>query len=408
MSSEERMRVATVITRLTAGAGGVALRGALALDPERYAVTILTGGTGVRGERVDTGEEVVTGAAAVKDAPPGDLLAEAYAAGLEVVRVPALVPEIAPRKDAAALRILTGQLREGRYDVVHTHSAKGGALGRIAATRAGVRRVVHTYHGFPFHEFQPRWRRSAYIGIERWLGRRTHVGLAVGSGVAAEAIRRGLISPDRIRTIAPAVDPVGYPTGTAARGLARRRLGLPAGVRLVGTVGRIDYQKAPEQWIDALAEVATDEEVWGVWIGDGPLREQLLARARKRGLADRFRLLGHRDDVTELLPALDVFALASRYEGLPCALIEAISAGVPVVATAVNAVPDVVIPGETGLLVPADRPHLLGRAIGYLLEEPIEAQRMAAAGRARLGEQFTPYTLGAVLDHIYRGRTQWT
>jgi len=100
--------------------------------------------------------------------------------------------------------------------------------------------------------------------------------------------------------------------------------------------------------------------------------------------------------------------VASRYEGLPCALIEAISAGVPVVATAVNAVPDAVIPGETGLLVPANRPHLLGKAIGYLLEEPIEAQRMAAAARARLGEQFTPYTLGVVLDHIYRGRTQWT
>jgi len=402
-----RLRVATVITRMTAGAGGVALRGALALNPDRYAVVIVTGGAGLSGEQMDRTEDVLTGADAVKDAPEGDLLAAAYEAGLGVVRIPTLVPEISPRKDAAALRILTGVLREGRYDVVHTNSAKGGALGRVAASRAHVERIVHTYHGFPFHQFQSAWRRGLYVGIERWLGRRTDVCLAVGSGVAAEAIRRRLVRPDQVRTIAPAVDPVCYPAGTAARGIARRRLGLPAGVRLVGTVGRVDYQKAPEQWIDALAEVDGDD-VWGLWIGDGPLRRRLLARARKRGLAERFRLLGHREDVTELLPALDVFALASRYEGLPCALIEAIGAGVPVVATAVNAVPDVVIPGETGLLVPADRPHLLGRAIGYLLEEPIEAQRMAAAGRARLGEQFTPYTLGAVLDHIYRGRTQWT
>jgi len=155
--------------------------------------------------------------------------------------------------------------------------------------------------------------------------------------------------------------------------------------------------------VDALASVAEDD-VWGVWIGDGPMREQMLARVRRRGMADRFRLLGHRDDVAELLPALDVFALASRYEGLPCALVEAMEAGVPVVATAVNAVPDLVIPGETGLLVPPDQPALLGRAMGYLLNEPAQAQRMAAAARVSLGGRYTPDALGAVLDHTYRGR----
>ena len=105
----------------------------------------------------------------------------------------------------------------------------------------------------------------------------------------------GLTSPERIRTIPPAVDVSGVVSGTAARGLARRRLGLPAGVRLVGTVGRIDYQKAPEDWLEALASCGDD--VWGMWIGDGPLRGRLLAQARRRGLAERLRLLGHRDDV---------------------------------------------------------------------------------------------------------------
>jgi glycosyltransferase involved in cell wall biosynthesis len=241
------------------------------------------------------------------------------------------------------------------------------------------------------------------VRIERWLGRRTHALLAVGSAVAAEAVRRGLAAPERIRTIPPAVRDGEAVSGTAARGLARRRLGLPAGVQLVGTVGRIDYQKAPEQWIDALAAVGGDD-VWGIWIGDGPRRADLLARARRRGIADRFRLLGYREDVAELLPALDVFALASRYEGLPCALVEAIAAGVPVVATAVNSVPDLIEPGETGLLVPPNRPHLLGRAIGYLLDEPARAQRMAAQAQGRLGDRFAPHTLAAVLDDTYRGR----
>jgi glycosyltransferase involved in cell wall biosynthesis len=407
--SGRQLRVATVITRMAAGAGGVALTGALALDRDRYDSTVIAGGAGVTGVSVGDGDgarpDALTGPDAVKDAPAGDLLAQAYAAGLAVVRVPALVPQIAPGRDRAALRTLTRLLAEGGYDVVHTHSAKAGALGRLAAVRAGVPRVVHTFHGFPFHQFQPAWRRGLYVGIERYLGRRTHAFLAVGSQVAAEAIRRRIAAPERVRTIPPAVEAIETQPGTAARGLARRRLGLPAGIRLVGTVGRVDYQKAPEDWVDALARVGADD-VWGVWIGDGPQREALLARVRRRGLADRFRLLGHRDDVVDLLPAFDVFALASRYEGLPCALIEAIGAGVPVVATAVNAVPDVVVPGETGLLAPAARPRLLGQAIRYLLDEPAEAARMAAAARAHLGERYTPRALGAVLDQTYQGRNR--
>ncbi len=401
------IKVATVITRMGAGAGGVALRGALALDPRRYQVSIIAGGAGLTGARVNTEDEVVRGADAVKDAPEGDLLAQAFAAGLDVMRVPSLVPELSLRQDRAALDTLTRLLGTGGYDVVHTHSAKAGALGRMAADRAGVGRIVHTLHGFPFHEFQSAVRRNAYIRIERWLGQRTHAFLAVGSAVAAEAVRRRIAAPDQIRTIPPVVDPLVVQPGQAARGLARRRLELPTGVRLVGTVGRVDYQKAPEHWIDALASIGAPD-VWGIWIGDGPGRGELLARAHKRGLGERFRLLGHRDDVAELLPALDVFALASRYEGLPCALVEAIMAGIPVVATAVNAVPDLVIPGETGLLVPPNAPDLLGRAMRHLLDEPHEAARMAAAARERVGEEYTPHALGVVLDHTYRGRTSWT
>jgi glycosyltransferase involved in cell wall biosynthesis len=375
-----RVRVATVITRMAGGAGGVALRGALALDPDAYDITIIAGASGEA---------------------EGDLLDAAEAAGLGVVRLPALVPWIDAGLERAALRTLTALLAEGRYDVVHTHTAKAGALGRLAASRVGVPRLVHTLHGFPFHDFQAAWRHGLYVTVERWLGRRTDMFIAVGSAVAAEAIRRRIAPPDRIRTIPPAVDPVGYPRGDVARSLARQRLGIPPGVRIVGTVARVDYQKAPEQWVDALAEVAA-EDTWGVWVGDGPLRHRLLAQVRRRGLTSRFRHLGHRQDVAELLPAFDVFALASRYEGLPCALIEAMSADVPVVATAVNAVSDVVIPGVTGLVVPPAEPRLLGRAIRYLLDHPKDAGRMAAAGRASLGDRFSTLALGAALDDTYR------
>jgi glycosyltransferase involved in cell wall biosynthesis len=369
-----KVRVATVVTRMQAGAGGVALRGAQALDRDRYETTFLVGS----GDRV---------------------LDRAVAEGFAATVVPTLVPQISPRDDARALRDLRRLIARGRYDVVHTHSAKAGTLGRLAALSAGTPVVVHTLHGFPFHPYQSAARRAVYVGIERMLGRRSSMLLAVGSGVAAEAVRLGLAPPERIRTIGAAIDDL--PAGDrTARRLARRLLDVPPGMSVVGCVGRLDYQKAPEDFLAALAALDRPN-VLGVWLGDGPMRwevEQLAARLRPSG---GFVCAGDRDDVARLLPGLDVFAMASRYEGLPCALLEAMTVGLPVVGTAVNSVPDVLLPGETGLLVPPQRPKALARAIGYLLDHPDDARRMGEAGRRRVLGRYSPAALGAVLEQTY-------
>jgi glycosyltransferase involved in cell wall biosynthesis len=371
-----RLRVAQVVTRFMAGAGGVALRGALALDPERYEVVFITGG--------------------------GDgLIAQARAAGHEVVLLPHLRSEIAPHEDRRALADLQACLKG--FDVVHTHSSKAGALGRLAAHRLEVGRIVHTFHGFPFHQFQSWPRRSAYIQIERSVGRFTDVFLATGSAVAAEAVIRRIAPPERIRTIGVGLAKALSAPGPLDRAEARRILCVPPGMQVVGTVGRLSFQKAPEDFVRALAGLRRSD-VFGVWIGDGPLRAKTERLARKLGLADRMLFTGERQDVPALLPGIDVFAMASRYEGLPCAIVEAMSAGLPVVATAVNAVPDVVIAGETGLLAPAGMPALLGRAIGHMLDNPAYAARLGAAGRDRLSGELSPDALGAVLSQVYLGR----
>jgi glycosyltransferase involved in cell wall biosynthesis len=170
---------------------------------------------------------------------------------------------------------------------------------------------------------------------------------------------------------------------------------------VVGTVGRLAPQKAPEHMLEAFRRLDRPG-LFFVWIGGGPLSrklEQLVARA---GLVGRFRFAGERRDVNELLPGLDVFAMSSLYEGLPCSIAEAMAAGVPVVATAVNAVPELVIPGQTGILVPPAAPALLARAIEYLVESPGEGQRMAAAAMARVGDAFGPHQLGRELHETYR------
>jgi glycosyltransferase involved in cell wall biosynthesis len=376
-------RVVTVITRLEGGAGALALRGALALDETAFEQVVVTGSG-------------------------GRLLEQAVARDLEVVVSPVLKPTIDPLSDLRAVRWLAAELERIRPDVVHTHCAKAGTVGRIAARRAGLHRIVHTYHGFPFHEFQSAARRRAYIEVERRLGRFTDVGLCVGTGVAVEAIRRRLIAPERVRTIGVPLDPLVHDQqGLAEHGAgrrpeevarARRRLGIADGDLVVGAVGRLTYQKAPEHFVAAISALGRHDVV-GVWIGGG----ERAASAMRLAAAARQRVVwaGDRSDVAGLLPAFDVFALPSRYEGLPTVIAEAMAIGVPVVATAVNAVPDLVEPGVTGLLVPPARPDLLAAALGYLLDSPAEAARMAGAARARIGARYGVPALRTALEAAY-------
>jgi len=375
-ASTRPIRVAQIVTTLTAGAGGITLRGALGLDPERYATTILAGESGRMAERAEQ-------------------------AGFEVVTVRALGPSrrVYPWADAPAYRELVGRLTAGSFDLVHTHSAKAGALGRLAARRAGVPVIVHSFHGFPFHEFQSRLVRHGLLTIERRLARFTDYFLTDGTVVAAEAVRLKLAAPERIRAIASPIDAIPS-VSEAGRRAARVTLGIPQSAHVVGTAARLEAQKAPRDMVEAISALRRPD-VYMVWIGDGNLRAETERLIRKRGLEDRFLLLGDRSDVPELLPAFDVFALSSLYEGLPCAAVEAMTCGIPVVATAVNSVPEIVIPGKTGLVARPGDPASLSRALAYVLDHPAEAARMAEAARLHVGDRFRSQALGEDLAEVY-------
>ncbi|MFI0404864.1 glycosyltransferase [Actinomadura sp. 3N508] len=404
MSSTRKLRVATVITRFNGGAGQVALNGALALPAGEYERAIVTGGVGMDSTAVAAGDDVRYGDDAVANAAPGDLTPRAHAAGMEIVQVGPLVPQISPRDDMAALRTLTRVLAEGRYDVVHTHSAKGGVIGRVAAARAGVPRIVHTWHGFPFNEFQSWARRRVYIRLEKIAAKRTDAFLAIGSETVTTALRLGLTTPERVRLSWPAVDVGAYASAPGSRAQARRRLDLPLGVKVVGSIGRLTFQKGPEIFAKALARLPDD--VFGLWVGGGPMADELERLTGRLGIEERMRWLGHRDDVADVLPAFDVMAMASRWEGLPCVLVEAIGAGIPLIATAVPSNQDLVLAGETGMLVRPEDPAGLAGAITALLDDPSAAARMAERARERVGDWFSPAHLGTVLDETYRGSSQ--
>lgn len=365
-SGARPLRVAQIVTKLTAGAGGITLRGAAALDPARYTTTILTAGE-------------------------SSLIEAAEEAGLEVIRLRHMARGrgLYPSTDARGIRELLDHLRAGGFDVVHTHSAKAGAIGRLAARRAGVRAIVHSFHGFPFHGFQPAVVRRSLLTAERGLARITDYFLADGTMIAAEAVRLRLCAPGAIRAIASPVDEGIVAATPATRRHARRLLGLPQDATVVGTAARLSHQKAPLDLVRALARLGRPD-VTVAWIGDGELRPKTEREIRRAGLEGRFLLLGERSDVPALLPAFDVFVLPSLYEGLPCAVVEAMTAGIPVVATAVNSVPEIVIAGKTGLLARPGDPASLADALGFMLGHPAAAARMAGAARSHIGGGFRP------------------
>jgi len=371
------VRVAHVVTNFTAGAGGITLREVLAVDPAHYTSTIL--------------------------APDGgSLIGRAEAAGIRVIRLKhmATARRIYPWDDVRAIRELTAIFTAEGFDLVHTHAAKAGGVGRIAARNAGVPTLVHTLHGFPFNAFQSAPTRFALRAVERRLADMTDYFITDGTMVAADAVRLRLAPTDRIRALVSPVE-AGIPRVTPERRReARRALGLSEDAKVIGTVARLARQKSPADMVNAVAEL-TRSDVYAVWIGDGDLRVETQRLIDRRGLTGRFHLAGARDDVLDLLPAFDLFALSSLWEGLPCSLIEAMTCGLPVVATTVNSVPEIVISGKTGLLARAGDAASLRRALAHMLDHPEEAARMAAAGHELITAQSRPELLGAELEEIY-------
>jgi glycosyltransferase involved in cell wall biosynthesis len=378
--SDRPRSLCIVVARLEGGAGQLALRGVEVAPPD-LEVTIVTGTS------------------------RGPLVEAARDRGIRLVVEPLLGAAIDPITDLRALRRLEARMVREQFDIVHTHCSKGGALGRIAAHRAGVPRVVHTYHGFPFHGFQSALRRQSYIAIERRLASITDLTLCVGGPVADEAVRLRIAQRERTLVTYPVVDGSDAIAARMSarsperRRFARRQLGLPDDASVVGVAGRLTYQKAPEHFLEALGRIGRPGLV-GVWLGSGELASRLAAAANAPG-APRFLLAGERTDVLDLLPAFDVFALPSRYEGLPTALVEAMTCGVPVVATDVNAVPQLVVDGETGLLVPPGRPDLLAQAIVAQLDQPCHATAMAGRAFELLRDRFTAATLRSTLAAAY-------
>jgi len=343
--------------------------------------------------------------------------------GLHAIWVPSLIREICPWRDLWALLVLRWQLARIRREagpvmIVHTHSSKAGILGRWAARLAGASAIIHTYHGFGFHDEQPRWVRRVFIWMERLTASvtdgvivvsRANQRLGDGFGLfGSPGSKKAAGRPPAI-LIRSGIDFATFQStgGEHGANAVRRRidlreeLGLAPEAPVVLTVACLKPQKAPGDIVAVAGRVLRREPGAAFLIaGDGELRPELEAMIRADGLEGRVILLGWRRDIPQLLRAADLFLLTSRWEGLPRAILEALLAGLPVVATAADGVMDVVQDGVNGYVVPIGDVERIADRLIELLQTPALRKRMSVAAEA-LPVEFEIHTMVRQQEALY-------
>lgn len=313
--------------------------------------------------------------------------------------IPSLVREIRPIADLRALWDLYRLMRRG-YDVVHTHTSKAGVLGRIAARWAGVPLIVHTPHGHVYHGYGGKLRSRFFVWVERVLTPWTDALVALTDSERQEHLQAGVGLPRQWNVIPSGVEVDRYRQPTPLR---RGEVGVPEQAFLIGCVARLVPVKGIEDAIEATAQLRELEPpVHLVLVGDGPQRQALEELAEGLGVRDRVHFLGLRRDVPYLLPLLDLLVLPSRNEGMGRVIVEAQAAGLPVVATRVGGIPDLVADGRTGLLVPPGDPAALAAAVRSLHGDRETFLRMKDATQGRVAGHFSAEAMVAALDRLYR------
>ncbi len=381
--SVPRVSVLRVIARLNVG--GPALHVAYlsaGLTPRGYDTTLVAG-TIARGEE--------------------SMAYIAEQAGARVVALPGLSREISPLHDALAIFRLARLIRQVRPTILHTHTAKAGTVGRVAALLAGDARppiVVHTFHGHVLRGYFGPAKSAVFRVLERLLAKATTVLVAVSPEVRDDLVRLGVAPAEKFTVVRLGIELEQRVASTVPREEVRRRLGIAPERFVVGWIGRMTGVKQTHDLLAALADLRAGGVDAGLLVvGDGPDRSGFEERARDLGLVRHCLFLGYQEDVAPWYAAMDAVALPSGNEGTPVTVIEALAAGKPVVAYEVGGVPDVVREGVDGFLVEPGSTSDMAERLAQLAADPELRRRLGEAGRERVLER---YGVGRLLDDVDR------
>lgn len=336
--------------------------------------------------------------------PEGNLLARYIGTRVPVRYLPELRRAIQPWRDVRAYRAIQRVLREFRPDVVHTHSAKGGILGRLAAWSLGVEAIVHTVHGAPFYPFQPYLVRRAYQWCEWCAAQRCHKLISVADAMTDLMVNAHVAPREKFTTIYSGMDVEPFLTADQHRHTMRQQLGYTDENVVIGKIARLFPLKGHDDLIAAAKSVVMRyPQVRFLLIGEGILRSQLTRQIEAAGLSMHFRFAGLVDpgDIPKYLGAVDILVHTSLREGLARALPQALIAGKPVVSYDIDGAREVCLDGLTGLLVPPRNCEALADALATLNGDGPLRERLGSYGRERFVERFRHERMTEQIRQVY-------
>lgn len=337
--------------------------------------------------------------------PEGDLLERSKRPiSFPVQVIPSLRRSINPWRDWQALGAVRNAIREFQPDVVHTHSAKGGVLGRMAASQLRVPAIVHTVHGAPFHPYQSALTRALYRQCETYAAARCHRLISVADAMTDLMVGAKVADRDKFVTIYSGMEVEPFVAASDHRTATRSRFGFSDDDIVVGKVARLFELKGHEYVVQAARRVVADEpRIKFLFIGDGVLRERLEAQIADFGLTDHFVFAGLVDpsEIPPLIGGMDVLVHASLREGLARALPQALLAGIPAISFDIDGAREVVEDGETGRLIEAKDVVGLAEALLQLAGDAELRREMGERGRRRCLEIFPHQTMTAQIRAVY-------
>jgi glycosyltransferase involved in cell wall biosynthesis len=372
-----KIRVLQIVTRLAVrGVPYHVLNLAAGLDKRRYETAVLAG-------RSDPGE--------------GSLLEDARSRGIAVIELPLLQRQIDPMTDVRAFAAVYRLLRSGRYHLVHTHISKAGFIGRLAARCAGVPVVVHTYHGWAQEVHDESAAGRVLLACEKLAARASDAVIAVSDSVVEDALANGIGTRPLYSVVPNGIDLTRF-----QRSEVPSDPSVLEGKPLVGAVGSMTSEKGFEVLLDAMVEVKRGFPHARLFvIGDGPLRADLENQAGRLELGETVKFLGRVEDVRSWLYAFDIVVQPSLREGQGLALLEAMAAGCPVIASRVGGIPDFVEDHETGLLIPPGDSGALAGAICQLAGDEKRRQALARSGRERVRSSYSLERMIGGVETLY-------
>ncbi|MDQ7839612.1 MAG: glycosyltransferase family 4 protein [bacterium] len=331
----------------------------------------------------------------------GVTMEEMRAAGFRMKEIP--IPRlIQPIGDLRATLELYRFIRKERFAIVHTQTTKAGFVGRLAASLARAPVIIHSAYAFPFHPYLPAMRRKVYAWMERVAAKWADLVMVPTDAVRLDGLYHQVAPPEKILTVPMGINLQRFSRQRTNPAAIREEWGVPFDAPVVGSVARLVPDKGLECFLDAAARVAAlNERVRFLIVGDGPLRRALEQQAQRLGIADRVIFAGMRSDIPEQMAAMDLFVLPTLREGFGVVLAESMAMGVPVVASDIPALLEVVANGETGILLPPGDPERFAVAILDLLRDETRRLAMGAAGRRRVELLFDERQIFARIEATY-------